>query len=274
MNGTVALLREEIARMAETLRSLEKRNLEEPSTEGQTSGPALTMALSSQTVQSRYDTGLLPRGALPRNGQLVVAQPNPTQTLEIPVNIATIPRPVVSVAPNSQPYHSHPYQPPYQPPVNPYPHIATTIQAPHQQLPFRPPPLFPTPPQQTTFNPLQNNRSWNPNQRESKIQDRRPRQFDPIPMSYTELLPHLIRNSLVVPSPLKPAEPPYPRGYDQNAKCDYHAGAVGHSTENCQALKYKVQKLIDAKWLSFKMNEPIIGTNPLPSHEGPSDQRC
>ena len=89
-------------------------------------------------------------------------------------------------------------------------------------------------------------------------------------MTYTELLPRLIQNSLLVPVSLKTVEPPYPRGYDQNAKCDYHAGAVGHSTENCQALKYKVQQLINAKWLNFKKNEQNVGTNPLPSHGGPS----
>jgi len=131
----------------------------------------------------------------------------------------------------------------------------------------------------TTY-PPHNNPPWNPNQsvnqnpqqtqRRPHLPDRRPRQFDPIPMTYTELLPHLLQNSLVVPSPLKPAEPPYPRGCDQSAKCDYHAGAVGHTTENCHALKYKVQRLIDAKWLNFKMNEPNIGTNPLPSHGWPS----
>jgi len=58
-------------------------------------------------------------------------------------------------------------------------------------------------------------------------------QFDLIPMSYTEILPQLIQSSLLVPTPMKPLEPPYPRGYDPNGKCDYHAGAIGHSTKNC-----------------------------------------
>uniref|UniRef100_A0A151UE96 Retrotransposon gag domain-containing protein n=1 Tax=Cajanus cajan TaxID=3821 RepID=A0A151UE96_CAJCA len=67
--------------------------------------------------------------------------------------------------------------------------------------------------------------------------------FDPIPMSYTVLFPLLLQNSLVVPCSMKPIEPPYPRGYDVNAKYDYHAGAIGHSLENCRALKIKVLRL-------------------------------
>ena len=97
-----------------------------------------------------------------------------------------------------------------------------------------------------------------------------PVQFDPIPMPYTELLPHLLQNSMVAPCPMKPLEPPYPRWYDPNAKCDYHAGAIGHSTENYRALKFKVQELINAKWLNFKEDAPNVGSNPLPGHGGPS----
>jgi len=54
--------------------------------------------------------------------------------------------------------------------------------------------------------------------------------FTPIPMTYTELLPNLISNDLVVVGHVKPLQPPYPKGYDANVKCGYHGGAVGHST--------------------------------------------
>nr|KYP33674.1 hypothetical protein KK1_045461 [Cajanus cajan] len=84
--------------------------------------------------------------------------------------------------------------------------------------------------------------------------------------SYTELFPLLLQNSLVVPCPMKPIEPPYPRGYDINAKCDYHAGAIGHSIENCRALKTKVQT--KAGWLKFKEDNPNIGNNPPLGHGG------
>ncbi|KAA0061974.1 Gag-pro-like protein [Cucumis melo var. makuwa] len=39
------------------------------------------------------------------------------------------------------------------------------------------------------------------------------------------------------PIPMVLIQPPYPKWYDSNARCDYHAGGVGHSTENCLALK-------------------------------------
>ncbi|RDX71880.1 hypothetical protein CR513_48710, partial [Mucuna pruriens] len=52
------------------------------------------------------------------------------------------------------------------------------------------------------------------------------RAFAPIPMTYIELLTHLIQNSLVVPFPLKPLQPPYPKNYDLNVKCDYHTSTI------------------------------------------------
>ncbi|KAA0060421.1 uncharacterized protein E6C27_scaffold22G002400 [Cucumis melo var. makuwa] len=95
--------------------------------------------------------------------------------------------------------------------------------------------------------------------------------FDPIPMTYTELLPQLIQNRQLAPIPMIPIQPPYPKWYDSNARCDYHAGGVGHSTENCFALKRNVQSLINAGWLSFKKSgeKPNVNENPLPNHENP-----
>jgi len=76
-------------------------------------------------------------------------------------------------------------------------------------------------------------------------------QFTPIPISYTELLPTLRQRVMVSISPMKPLQPPYPKFYNANAKCDYHGGVVGHSIENYKAFKYKVQSLIDNGWLTF-----------------------
>jgi len=69
---------------------------------------------------------------------------------------------------------------------------------------------------------------------------------------------------------MNPLKPPFPRGYDLNARCDYHASVVSHSTENYKALKYKLQNLINAKWLSFEDDSPNVRSNPLPSHGRPS----
>ncbi|TYK16441.1 uncharacterized protein E5676_scaffold21G002390 [Cucumis melo var. makuwa] len=95
--------------------------------------------------------------------------------------------------------------------------------------------------------------------------------FDPVPMTYTELLPQLIQNRQLALIPIIPIQPPYPKWYDSNARCDYHAGEAGHSTENCSALKRKVQSLINVGWLSFKKSgeRPNVNENPLPNHENP-----
>ncbi|XP_027337884.1 uncharacterized protein LOC113851562 [Abrus precatorius] len=68
----------------------------------------------------------------------------------------------------------------------------------------------------------------------------------------------------------KTSRMPYLRGYDPNAKCEYHAGGIGDSTENCRTLKFKVQDLINAKWLNFKEDNPNFRINPLLGHGGPS----
>ena len=112
-----------------------------------------------------------------------------------------------------------------------------------------------------------------------------PKTIEPIPMSYTELLPKLIENHQLAPIPVEPLKPPYPGWYNPNARCDYHGGIIGHSTENCTALKYKVQALRDAKWLNFSQSpaKPNVNRNPLPDHEngivsahegGPSAANC
>ena len=90
--------------------------------------------------------------------------------------------------------------------------------------------------------------------------------FTLIPMTYTELLPNLLKNSLVALCPTKVVQPPYPRYYDPNAKFKYHCGEIGHSTENFRALKYKVQSLIDSKWLTFQEQKPSVEQNPLSGH--------
>ncbi|KAA0054570.1 uncharacterized protein E5676_scaffold519G00030 [Cucumis melo var. makuwa] len=76
--------------------------------------------------------------------------------------------------------------------------------------------------------------------------------FDPIPMSYTEPLPQLLKSHQVAIVPQEPLQPPYPKWYDPNVKCEYHAGVVGHSIENCFPLKAKVQSLVKTGWLEFK----------------------
>ncbi|KAH1254406.1 hypothetical protein GmHk_04G010858 [Glycine max] len=93
-------------------------------------------------------------------------------------------------------------------------------------------------------------------------------EFTPLPMIYEDLLPSLIANHLAVVTPGKVLQPPFPKWYDPNATCKYHGGVSGHSIEKCLALKYKVQHLIDAGWLTFQEDRPNVRTNPLANHGG------
>ena len=60
-----------------------------------------------------------------------------------------------------------------------------------------------------------------------------------------------------MPVHLVPLKPPFSRWYNGNVRCDYHVGNLGHSTENCNALKYKVQNLIKLGKFKFEeLNRP------------------
>ncbi|KAK2364783.1 hypothetical protein QL285_089617 [Trifolium repens] len=96
--------------------------------------------------------------------------------------------------------------------------------------------------------------------------ERRNVRYDRIPMPYGQILPHLLYKGLVQLKPLDPVSPPYPPGFDENVRCDYHNGSPGHSVENCRAFKHKVQELIDQKLLTFKEDEANVGT----SQNGPT----
>ena len=70
-------------------------------------------------------------------------------------------------------------------------------------------------------------------------------------MSYTKLLPLLIQSELIILTPTDSLKPPYLGWYDANAHCQFHLGAQGHSTEDCEELKYQVQALIEGGYLNF-----------------------
>ena len=62
---------------------------------------------------------------------------------------------------------------------------------------------------------------------------------------------------------MAPLKRPFPRWYDTDAQCDYHARILGHSTENCNALKYKVQDLIKLGKLKFEESNGPAGVEDL-----------
>ncbi|PPD77353.1 hypothetical protein GOBAR_DD25722 [Gossypium barbadense] len=56
-------------------------------------------------------------------------------------------------------------------------------------------------------------------------------------------------------------QPPFPKGYDANAQCEYHAGITGHSIENCNAFKKLVERFINRGIVKFDNS-----SNLLPNH--------
>ncbi|KAK2368225.1 hypothetical protein QL285_081434 [Trifolium repens] len=127
-----------------------------------------------------------------------------------------------------------------------YSYVATTSQGQYPQ------PLFMAPQQ----NQQQQHNRYQPKNQHGPRKERRNVHYDRIPMPYGQILPHLLQKGLVQLKPLDPVSPPYPPGFDENARCDYHNGSPGHNIENCKAFKYKVQELIDQKLLTFQEGEP------------------
>jgi hypothetical protein len=90
-------------------------------------------------------------------------------------------------------------------------------------------------------------------------------QFDPIPITYAELLPALIKKNLVQTRapPLVPKK--LPGWFRSDLSCAFHQGAPGHVIEHCCALKAEVQKLTRANILSFKDSNLNVQANSLPN---------
>jgi hypothetical protein len=90
-------------------------------------------------------------------------------------------------------------------------------------------------------------------------------QFDPIPITYAELLPALIEKNLVQTRAPPPVPAKLPWWYKPDLSCAFHQGAPGHDVERCLVLRSEVQKLTRANILSFKDLNPNVQANPLPN---------
>ena len=95
---------------------------------------------------------------------------------------------------------------------------------------------------------------------------RRKDQWDPIPVTYAELLPKLIDSGHIKPIQGRPRRPPFPDWYDVNIRCDYHSGVPGHSIEDCTNFKNKVQNLIEEGKLKFEKSDELAEVE-YPSRE-------
>ena len=71
-----------------------------------------------------------------------------------------------------------------------------------------------------------------------------PREFDPIPISYAQMLTYLLERRMVK---LKPPTLTWISEGHEKKVCEYHSGASGHSIDECKEFKRIVQDLIDIK---------------------------
>ncbi|XP_058756795.1 uncharacterized protein LOC131630014 [Vicia villosa] len=108
--------------------------------------------------------------------------------------------------------------------------------------------------QSIKYAPLQQNYQHNHRQQGRQRYRKPKRVFDMIPMPYSQLLSQLLELSLVETKQLDPVIPPYPVKFDPNIRCGYHAGAPGHSIEDCKPFRDKVQDLLDSKAIVFTPN--------------------
>ncbi|RDX99584.1 hypothetical protein CR513_17351, partial [Mucuna pruriens] len=140
--------------------------------------------------------------------------------------------------------------PNYQPYFTYNPQIAIISQPSYQQ-PYQPKMAFRPPRLQVSTSQM--NLLGVPQPSMDNTQKKKNNQIRTLPQSP---LPHLIQNSLVIPTSLKPIQSPYPKNFDSNAKCDDHTSAISHTTER--------------RLVSFKENGLNVGNNLLPSYKGTS----
>ncbi|XP_075083257.1 uncharacterized protein LOC142167006 [Nicotiana tabacum] len=110
---------------------------------------------------------------------------------------------------------------------------------------------------------------YNPRPRQEYVREQEPKkEFTPIGESYTSLFRKLMQLKLIEPIMPRYVNP-NSKGFDSNARCEYHSNTQGHSTENCWTLKKAIENLIEAKAIVVTNNEdtPNITNNPLPTHD-------
>lgn len=93
-----------------------------------------------------------------------------------------------------------------------------------------------------------------------------PRVFTPLGDSLENILTLLTTQKKI--THLLPPASPNGQGFNAAQKCVYHDGAPGHDTQDCWALKHKIQDLIDnGEVVVTKLDQPNVQDNSLPLHK-------
>ena len=90
-------------------------------------------------------------------------------------------------------------------------------------------------------------------------------------MPLSQALQHMLKMNLitVINPHLNPHLNPKTSSpnYNPDARCAYHSGSSGHVNNDCWALKYKIQNMIDTKEIELDPPEtPNVITAPFPKH--------
>ena len=87
-------------------------------------------------------------------------------------------------------------------------------------------------------------------------------------MPLSQALQHLLKAELItLRDPPQNPNTSSPR-YNPNVRCAYHSNSLGHDTNNCWALKNKIQDMINSKDIEFDPYEnPNVITTPMPNHD-------
>ncbi|XP_070009707.1 uncharacterized protein [Nicotiana sylvestris] len=109
---------------------------------------------------------------------------------------------------------------------------------------------------------------YNARPRKDYGREQRPAEkFTPLAESYSSLFQKLKQMGVI--GPITPHHMhPNSHEFQANARCEYHSGAPGHSTDDCWTLKGAIERLISEKLIVVTNGEdpPNVTNNPLPEH--------
>src|ERR1051325_7901807 len=87
-------------------------------------------------------------------------------------------------------------------------------------------------------------------------------------MSLSQALQHMLKAELITlrdpPQHVNTSSPKY----NPNARCAHHSNSPGHDSNNCWALKNKIQDMIEAREIKFDphVETPNVINSPMPDH--------
>ena len=76
------------------------------------------------------------------------------------------------------------------------------------------------------------------------------RRYSPVPKSMDVIFHVLLQKGLITRKP-RHSTPEYFISYDSSRSCDYHSGEIGHTLDDYNALKNRIQDLLDARAITF-----------------------